>query len=62
MFKDSKKEEMVKICPKCGSENIEIEPRIKTNKVYVCKECGFSSLNFTEIPKKWADELQKRKK
>lgn len=44
----------VKVCPKCGSENIKPDP----NKLpqfhapsYLCLDCGFTSSLFPEIDK-----------
>ena len=47
----------VKVCPKCGSENVKIDtdnPRASAGLSvpnYVCMDCGFSGQIFPEISK-----------
>ncbi len=47
----------VKVCPKCGSDNVRIDADNKSAAVglsvpaYVCLDCGFSGHVFPEIDK-----------
>ena len=47
----------VKVCPKCGSENVKIDPTNVRSAVglsqphYLCLDCGFSGQFFPEIDK-----------
>ncbi len=48
----------VKVCPKCGSENVKHDPQNAkaaagfSPPVYLCLDCGFSGLLFPEIDRK----------
>jgi len=48
----------VKVCPKCGSENVKIDPHNPkaaagfSTPSYICIDCGFSGTLFPEIEKK----------
>lgn len=48
----------VKVCPKCGSENIKADPQNAkaavglSTPVYLCLDCGHSGVLFPEIDKK----------
>lgn len=45
----------VKVCPKCGSENVKVDPTNVRSAVglsqpyYLCLDCGFSGQFFPEI-------------
>lgn len=47
----------VKVCPKCGSENVKVDPNNPkvaagfSPPVYLCVDCGFTSPMFPEIDK-----------
>jgi len=62
MPKSSKKKEiLVRVCPKCGSKNVDID--VGTYNIapfYVCKSCGFGSPLFPEISMKEARKLKER--
>jgi hypothetical protein len=56
----------VKVCPKCSSENIKIDPsNVKaavglSATVYVCLDCSYSGLIFPEIDKKIPEKPEKK--
>ncbi len=47
----------IKVCPKCGSENVKLDPtNAKASvglsaSVYLCLDCGFTGSVFPEIQK-----------
>ena len=56
----------IKICPKCGSENIKADPS-KFPQFHapslICLDCGFSGILFPEIEKEFPqDDSGKLKK
>ena len=61
MLKNSKKEKFIRVCPRCGSKNVENEVIFsRMGQFYVCKHCGFGGSLFPEIPKKFADKMKER--
>jgi len=61
MLKNSKKKIFVRICPRCGSKNVENEVKaFRMGQFYVCNTCGFRGSLFPEISKKWADKIKIR--
>ncbi len=51
----------VKVCPKCGSENIKVDtnPKVAAGfspPVYPCIDCGFSGSMFPEIRRETAEK------
>lgn len=62
----------VKVCPKCGSENVKADPtNVKaaagfSTFSYLCLDCGFSGSLFPEIhkeaPKHAAEEKREKEK
>jgi hypothetical protein len=55
----------VKVCPKCASENVKIDPQNAkaavglSVPVYLCLDCGFSGPLFPEIEKKMPEQEKK---
>jgi len=54
----------VKVCPKCGSENVKIDPGNPkaaagfSTTSYICLDCGFSGNLFPEIEKKLPEKAR----
>ena len=54
-----KKEVLVRICPKCGSRNVERGAGGRAmSPYYVCKSCGFAGTLFPEIRLKDAKKME----
>ena len=55
----------VKVCPKCGSENVKMDPYNAKAAVgfsapsYLCLDCGHSGALFPEIDKKVPEQEKK---
>ena len=59
MPKHSKKEKFIKVCPRCGSKNVENELIFsRMGQFYVCKSCGFGGSLFPEISMNYAKKLK----
>lgn len=59
MPKNSKREKLIRICPKCGSKNVENELIFsRMGQFYVCKSCGFGGSLFPEIPMRYAKKIK----
>ncbi len=56
--KSPKRQKLVKICPKCGSKNVEYTGTLSNKRFFLCKSCGFASSNFPDIPQKFADRIK----
>jgi hypothetical protein len=62
MKKSSKKENFIKICPRCGSIYVTREfTRNTWLNFYVCQTCGYRSVLFPEVKREEAKKLPKRK-
>jgi DNA-directed RNA polymerase subunit RPC12/RpoP len=69
LFKKKQKKEYVRICPNCGSLNIEI---LNVQKqftfafgmpaLYKCNNCGFSNNIFPEVDVKELEKLNEKDK
>ena len=47
----------IKVCPKCNSLDIRMDPFFWGGRIYQCRKCGFRSPLFPETPVK---ELEKK--
>jgi len=57
----SKREKLIRVCPKCGSKNVDRD--VGTYDIapfYVCKSCGYGSSLFPEISIKEAKKLKEK--
>ena len=57
----------VKVCPKCGSENVKVDyTNVKAaagfgTASYLCLDCGFTGSLFPEIDKEVPKDVQEEK-
>ena len=64
----AKKEELVMICPKCKSPDIDIDktnplqPSMGLPAMYVCNRCGHSGYTFPQIPVSKLEKFEKAAK
>jgi len=59
MLKNLKKEKLVRICPRCGSKNVEKEVLLSNvAQFYVCRSCGFGGSLFPEVQMKYARKIK----
>ena len=58
----------VKVCPKCGSENVKVDPTNPASALgfitltYLCGDCSFSGQFFPEIEKETQHAVPKDNK
>ena len=62
MSKPSKnKEKFVRVCPKCESKNVDIDPVIgNIAPFYICKSCGFGGPLFPEVSLKESKKIEEK--
>ena len=60
MKKAKKKEELIEICPKCGSSNTSFNP-IPLFSMQKCKDCGYRG-SFISVNKKDLAKIRERLK
>ena len=49
----------IKVCPKCDSTDIRLDPFFWGGRIYQCRKCGFRSPLFPETP---LEEIERRDK
>ena len=51
------KNKSIKVCPKCNSTDVRLDPFFWGGRIYQCRKCGFRSPLFPETPLK---EIEKK--
>lgn len=55
------KRKSIKVCPKCNSADIRLDPFFWGGRIYQCSKCGFRSPLFPETPIKEIEKKVRKK-
>jgi predicted RNA-binding Zn-ribbon protein involved in translation (DUF1610 family) len=61
MTEKKNKERFIRVCPRCGSKNIDIDTGVVgIAPFYICKSCGFGSPLFPEVSQTEAETVEEK--